>query len=195
MSTYEDPFAGRERLNQLSPEELKFRNDRMSHQPLTGVAMTDTERNEISRNYYVSLTTARAEAIAKDATQRDPAPRVDQTATTPTQPTTAQTQGGYELPYGWNERLNTTAPINDLKCIPPAQPQSIESKSKDEVLAELNIVMTAIDELRKDIERVVKSLGGESDMAKKQQILHELKTKRALLEQAQERESNLMLQL
>lgn len=48
-----DPFAGQVRLNQLTPEEVKFRNDHMSGDPNLRqyTSMSYEERCQSSREY------------------------------------------------------------------------------------------------------------------------------------------------
>jgi hypothetical protein len=196
----EDPFAGRVRLNQLSPEELKFRNDRMSNQPQAKFEadLTDDDLNRISREYYASLTAARTEQQKQSATTTTSPGAVLSTPqeSTPTNTTTAT----YELPYGWNERTNQTASVSDLNTnidsgrIMPKGPE----KTQDELEAELNEVFEQCEFIRKDIQTLTSSMFAANKSGNTvlvDQCKTQLASKRAMLDFCKDRETKIMFQI
>lgn len=159
----QDPFAGRQRLNQLTPQELLTRNDRMSGQVQAKEYTKDMSQEQIdeeNRNWYRMLSSARIEATAtqkdKNTTQLTPemvngqyGPTVpgvlaDQKVTNGNSTGSSALSTPGQLPFGWGERLNQTPPISNIKAsgdtplVPATSPTQSQSTTTTQPLSSNN---------------------------------------------------------
>jgi hypothetical protein len=216
-NSYEDPFAGQIRLNSLSERDYYLMNPHMSNPDLLRRYhnMSDDELNDKSREYYLSLTTARInhqqqlEAQNLDKT----APRLDTTTSIVTNPTssdTTTTTTTHELPYGWNERLNITSSITEIQ--PDSAPQQSrfitkeleeqekqaridKENKKTEILQLMNDAIAESKKITSEISQLVKELKeakAKGDQFEIDLAMDQYKLKREQLQHAQAKENSIM---
>jgi hypothetical protein len=183
----EDPFAGRERLNQLTPKELLQRNDRMSAQPQSRAYtknMTQEEVDEASRQYFRSLTNSRnQQEIAKQSSHND------------------SNEQHPALPYGWGERLNQTVDISgfstdDSNRIMPKGPQITNKEAENELEAIACDIKKLTDEVNNATRLLLAATKAEN---KDPEVIKKAKeyvqSKKSQLQAAQDKETELLMSM
>ena len=180
----EDPFAGQERLNSMTPSELLFRNPHMSRQPQTHRPdLTQEQLDQISRDYYLGLTSAQIESAQSQAS-----------ATTESSASTV-----HELPAFWSERLNQTCHVSNLSTDITSQRimKQGPDKSEKDVADELELAFAETSLLRSEVENAMKAwIAVSKDPTQDPSVVSAAKQKlqdqRELFQKAQDRESTLM---
>lgn len=200
----QDPFAGRERLNQLTPTELQSRNDRMSGQTEAKSYNKDKSQGQLdeeSRDHYRNMNQARYLTSDQIASTLLPVPS---SGSAPVLSTSSKTEDGNNqqnanptLPLGWSERLNQASSVSDLDTNIKSHRLDVEGAERAQQLETIRVGITAL-RARVDVlmdEFMALSEDDDADPKKVAEVKNQLKTAREQLKMATSRETELKAQI